>query len=64
MNKITRIVSRLLGKPPTPDLGVNSAIPDRKRPRLAGILRNFPLLFGGTIVIGMVDPSLRNLVAS
>ncbi|MFN2233698.1 MAG: ABC transporter permease subunit [Anaerolineales bacterium] len=52
MNKLTRFVSSLRSKPrPSPALE-NSPQP-RKRSVLKEVLKNFPLMFGGIIVLGL-----------
>jgi len=53
MNRIARFVSRMLKKHPTPYLGVETTTHTRKQSRLRGVLTNFPLLFGGIIVLGL-----------
>ena len=53
MNKFSRFVSQLREKLPPPSLGEKNSHPARKRSDLVGALSNFPLLFGGLIVIGM-----------
>ena len=53
MNKFTMFVQRLWGKYPTPSPGVDKFSPARERPRLRGVLTNFPLMFGGIIVLAL-----------
>jgi len=53
MNIITRFISRLLRKHPTPYLGLENPTPAPKRSRLRGVLTNFPLLMGGMIVLSL-----------
>jgi len=53
MNIITRFISRLLRKHPTPYLGLENPTPAPKRSRFRGVLTNFPLLMGGMIVLSL-----------
>jgi len=53
MNKFTRFVLRLWGKRPAPSPNGENTTPARKRSRLRGVLTNFPLMFGGMIVLGL-----------
>lgn len=53
MNKITRFVFRRWGKLPDPSPNGENTTPARMRSRIRGVLNNFPLLFGGTIVLGL-----------
>ncbi len=53
MNKFTRFVLRLWGKRPAPPPDGENSFPTRTRPRLRGVLTNFPLMFGGMIVLGL-----------
>jgi ABC-type dipeptide/oligopeptide/nickel transport system permease subunit len=51
MSKITRFVTDLRGKNPSPPPGVENSIPVQQGFHLKALLRNFPLMLGGFIVL-------------